>query len=91
MAIKRLLNVQAGLLWKPFRSLFNRGAIKYLICVEVVSEHLFKLVIDLLVQVQKLSVRDLEDPLRILLAEYFFYLFVEITHAHQVSVFQVLV
>ena len=64
--------------------LLHSGLVEDLICLKVVSEHLLELVIDLLVQVEQLSVRNVEYALCILLAEDFLDFFVQVSDAHQV-------
>lgn len=42
-------------------------------------------------QVEELGVCDLENALRILLTQHFLDLFVQVSHAHQVTLLQVLI
>lgn len=84
MTVKRLADVQTCLLWQTLLGLFNRRTVENLISLQIVRQNLLKLVIDLLMQVKQLSIRDLEDSLCVLLAQHFLDLFVQVTHTHEV-------
>ena len=84
MRLDRLSEVKTGRCRQTLLSFLYSSSIENLICLKVVSEHLLKLVIDLLVQVEQLSVRNVENTLCILLAEDLLNLFVQVSDAHQV-------
>ena len=91
VAVDGLSNVEACLLGKSLLSLLDSCSIENFIGVKIICEHLFEFVIDLLVKFEQLRVRDLENALRVFLAQYFFDLLVKVSHTHQVAIFEVLV
>ena len=68
--------------------LLGSGPIENFFCFLIISKHAFKLSIDIAMKLEQLIVCDLKNSLGIILAQDFFYLFIQVTHANQVRFLQ---